>query len=218
MRIVPISDTHTYHRRIAVPEGDVLVCCGDITFRGELDVIKDFAQWMGEQPHAHKLCVFGNHELATEKGAAKRSRALAHLRRAGIHHLENSSIKIDGVKFWGSPYTPEFYQWAYQMKRGAQLADNWSQIPDDTNVLVLHSPAYGLLDRAPRGMGQFEHVGCEELRRVIDSGRLTQLRALLCGHIHFDSGTLDHNGIQIVNAAICTESYQPTNPVRVIDI
>ena len=70
-RLVIISDTHSYHRQISLPDGDVLIHCGDITFNGELDVFQDFANWMAEQSHHNKLVIKGNHELGhlrSEKG------------------------------------------------------------------------------------------------------------------------------------------------------
>ena len=29
---------------------------------------------------------------------------------------------LDGVRFWGSPWTPEFYNWSFMLPRGDALA------------------------------------------------------------------------------------------------
>jgi Icc-related predicted phosphoesterase len=97
------------------------------------------------------------------------------------------------------------------------MAEKWAAIDDDVVCLITHGPSYGILDRAPRGMLDFEHVGCEELRKVIDT-RLKQLKLHAHGHIHSDSNIIRHNDMIIVNAAICDEQYKPTNPVRIIEI
>ncbi|MBU4252041.1 MAG: hypothetical protein KKC39_08045 [Candidatus Omnitrophica bacterium] len=47
MRIVAIGDTHTKHRKLQVPDGDVLLFAGDGEFRTALDLI-DFNNWLSE--------------------------------------------------------------------------------------------------------------------------------------------------------------------------
>ena len=34
VRVVVISDTHTSHRQLVLPDGDILIHCGDFTFYG----------------------------------------------------------------------------------------------------------------------------------------------------------------------------------------
>ena len=50
MRIVAIGDTHTKHRKLQVPDGDVLLFAGDGEFRSALDLI-DFNNWISELGH-----------------------------------------------------------------------------------------------------------------------------------------------------------------------
>jgi predicted phosphodiesterase len=215
MKLVPISDTHSFHRKVNVPEGDVLICCGDITGRGEMAIIEDFVDWMKEQPHRNKLVVFGNHEKGMEKGY-KREPALALLREAGIIYLEDSGVEIDGIHFWGSPWQPLFYSWEFNLPRGKALAEKWALIPNSTDVLITHGPPFNILDEAPRDFGSTEHCGCEELaKRVFE---LPNLKAHFFGHIHYSHGQQEINGIKFVNAAICTEDYKPTNPPIVVEI
>ena len=45
LRIVVISDTHEQHDQILLPEGDVLICAGDISFNGRADTISAFNRW-----------------------------------------------------------------------------------------------------------------------------------------------------------------------------
>jgi Icc-related predicted phosphoesterase len=230
LKIAIISDTHRQHRSIVLPDEkdiDCLIHCGDITANGESSTIEDFADWLKSLPYKHKLITAGNHDRCFERRDyggtqhlhdARREEAIELLQNAGATYLEHEHITIDGVKMFFSPFTPTFFNWAFNVNRGKDLAEKWAAIDDDVVVLCTHGVPYGLLDEAPRGFMQTEHVGCEELRKVIDSGRLKKLKLVCGGHIHNSSGTMDYNGIKIINAAICGENYKPTNPVRIIEI
>ena len=39
-------------------------------------------------------------------------------------YLEDSSVTVYGVKIYGSPYQPEFGNWAFPLKRG-QVCELW---------------------------------------------------------------------------------------------
>jgi Calcineurin-like phosphoesterase len=219
MRLIGISDTHTYHRQVKVPDGDVLIHAGDITFRGELDVFGDFANWLQELPHQHKLIIFGNHELKTQYGS-HRDPAIRMIKDAGAIHLEDAGIEIDGTYFWGSPYQPSFHDWEYNLPRGKALAEKWALIPQHTNVLITHSPPHGILDEVERsynGEIDVQNVGCQDLMQRIKE--LPNLKASFFGHLHLNGGkTKSLDGVIYANCAICTEAYAPTNPPVVIDI
>jgi|ERR1700722_19656758 len=211
-RIVPVSDTHSYHRKVEVPDGDIFVHSGDITFRGEMAILEDFCKWMKELPHKHKLVVFGNHDNFTHYNKFAIAKKL--IEDAGATLLHNSETTIDGLKFYGSPHTPTFYDWYWMIDRGKRMAENWRAIPDDVNVLITHGPPHRILDEAPRGLGQFDNVGCEDLLARIKE--LKKLRLHIFGHIHNSFGTAEKDGVIFVNAATCTEKYQPTNKPIVI--
>src|SRR5205807_2128139 len=63
MRIVAISDTHEKHYQLKLPEGDVLVHAGDITNRGRIEKLAEFASWLNVQDFKHKIIVCGNHDF-----------------------------------------------------------------------------------------------------------------------------------------------------------
>jgi hypothetical protein len=101
-RIVCISDTHGLHRKVTVPESDLLIHAGDFMRTGiSLEEIADFNDWLGEQPHRYKIVVAGNHDLLFEMTP---DNAMEHLTNAV--YLENEGIVLGGVTFWGSPMTP----------------------------------------------------------------------------------------------------------------
>ena len=216
MRICAVSDTHTYHHRTNVPNGDVFVCCGDITFKGELHVIEDFCAWMKNLPHKHKVCIFGNHERGCERGH-KREPAIKMVKDAGAHYLEDSGIEIEGYKFWGSPITKWFHSWEWNRYPGKDIQKHWNMIPDDTQILLTHGQPYGILDLAPTGFDEFENVGDHDLLDRIS--KLPKLIAHIGGHLHTPGGhQITVNNVIYANAAICTEQHEPTNLPIVIDI
>lgn len=64
VRVVCINDTHDLHRELAVPDGDVLIHAGYITFFNSIAKIRDFNDWLGELPHRYKVVIPGNHDRA----------------------------------------------------------------------------------------------------------------------------------------------------------
>ena len=210
LRLVGISDTHSYHRKVNVPDGDVLIHGGDISWRGEMTIIEDFAAWMKEQPHKHKVAIFGNHE--TLAYPEKKGQAISFLKEAGVHYLEDSFVEIEGVKFYGSPYTPTFGSWAFMLPRHL-LKEKWKLIDPDVVVLITHGPPFGILDWVPRGT----HAGCEELLARIRE--LPKLKAMISGHLHSNGGqVIEKDGVIFGNAAICNESYDPIQSPIVINL
>lgn len=213
MKLVIISDTHEKHDKVVLPEGDVLIHCGDFTYQGVTQRVAAFAHWMKNQNFAHKICIPGNHELSFGPAVAHRNTVINLIKEAGITYLEDSSTEIDGVKFYGAPWTPFFFNWAFNLPRGEQLANKWKQIPEDVNVLITHGPPHGILDQTSDNGSQ----GCEELAKRVKT--LPNLKVHCFGHLHQDGGkTIDINGVKFVNAAICTDSYSPTNPVQVVEL
>ena len=215
MRIVAISDVHGRYERLALPEGDVLVHAGDITGVGSLESLAQAARWLGQQPFNHRVSIAGNHDWCFER-SYERDSARRIMREHGVTYLEDEAVTLDGVKFYGSPWQPEFYNWAFNLPRGGKaLKARWAAIPDDTNVLVTHGPPKGIGDLVPRS----ELTGCEHLLARVT--QLEHLKAHIFGHIHCGYGTYRHAerpGVQFVNACICTEDYKPTNSPIVIEI
>ncbi|MGZ4996591.1 MAG: hypothetical protein ACXV8J_01995 [Methylobacter sp.] len=125
--------------------------------------------------------------------------------------MENSGIEIEDVQFWGSPWQPEFYDWVFNLPSGSLLAAMWALIPDDTDVLITHTPPYGILDQVTIG----EHVGCEDLREAV---KRVMSKVHVFGHIHKSYGMLKQNGITFINASVCDERYQPVNAPIAVDL
>ena len=210
-----MSDTHNLHQQIAVPEGDVLIHAGDATMNGTERELMPFLDWFGGQPHPHKLLVSGNHDWGFQTNRIPMFQACV---ARHINLLHDREVLIDGVNFWGTPWQPEFGGWAFNLPRGAALAEKWSLIPAHTEVLITHGPPMGIRDATSYGgRPETTHVGCEELAERLTS--LPRLRVHVFGHIHEGSGiTQVSPTLTFVNAAICNLAYRAVNPVRVVEI
>ncbi len=209
-RIVCLSDTHNANEQIAVPDGDILIHAGDATITGTFDEILKFDKWFANLPHKIKIFVAGNHDWLFE---TNNSYARALLSR-NVIYLQDSFIEIEGLKIYGSPWQPRFFDWAFNLNRGAELAEKWKLIPNDTDILITHGPPFGILDEVPR---QFwvENTGCEELIKKVEEIRP---KLHLFGHIHCGYGTTEKFGVKFINASNCNESYEPSNPPIVFDL
>lgn len=196
MRFVAFSDTHGFHNYTPLPEGDVLLFSGDMCGRGELKEVRAFGEYLSKQSHKHKVIIAGNHDWPFELDRKKAQEALG-----DVTYLQDEEVVIDGVKVYGSPWQPEFFDWAFNLPRGQALKDIWAKIPDDTEVLLTHGPPNRLLDKTSRGV----YAGCEELTKRISE--LSHLKAHIFGHIHEAYGFLEQAGCQFYNASIC-DLYQ----------
>jgi len=106
--------------------------------------------------------------------------------------------------FW----QPEFYDWAFNLPRGEKLAEKWAKIPGNTDILITHGPAHGMLDWTPSG----QRVGCEDLfHRIME----VQPKIHVCGHIHCAYGQKNFNGVEFLNASVLNERYEYENkPIK----
>ena len=212
MRIVMVSDTHGLHDRItALPAGDVLIHAGDFMNGGyDTRELLSFNHWLGKQDFEHRIVCSGNHDRRFQD-SPDQARALL----TNAIYLENSGVTINGVSFWGSPYTPEFLNWAFMYPRGAAAERYWSQIPAGLDVLITHGPPHGILDQTAPGEA---HLGCEELLHAVE---VKKPRLHVFGHIHGGAGIADNGTTQFVNAAYLNEAYRPLAPagqIRVIEL
>jgi len=194
MKIWHISDTHTYHGLLNIPENiDLVIHSGDCSnprdpYLSERE-IRDFIAWYAAVPIAKKIFVAGNHDTAIER----RLVTPADFAAVGIIYLENTSTIIDGVRIWGSPITPTFGTgWAFNKSRET-ISRVWDSIPDDTNIVVTHGPPKTIMDLSYDSSRVLEFCGCGALyKRIIK----LKPKAVLFGHIH--------NHPNIVNAGFRT--------------
>lgn len=210
MKIVAISDTHGMHHKLHhIPDGDVLVHSGDCLNRGSLSELVDFCDWLVGLPHKHKIVVAGNHDWALMNELLD---AKVLFKLSKVIYLEDSEVDIDGVKFYGSPWTPSFNNWAFMKDRGVDIGERWDMIPTSTDVLITHGPPASILDGVPRVGPQ----GCVDL---LDRIAIVKPKLHIFGHIHEGGGTtVSRDGVQYVNASIMDSYYHMNNKPMVIEI
>ncbi|MDB5252733.1 MAG: metallophosphoesterase [Flaviaesturariibacter sp.] len=208
LRIVAISDTHGQHRALKLPRGDTIIHAGDLTFRGKKEEVMDFLGWFRALDFSNKILIAGNHDFFFEKESM---RGIEGYLPTGVTYLQDTGLTIDGVHFWGSPYTPLFFNWAFNRKRGREIARHWGLVPPHTDVLITHGPPYGILDQ----VGNERPVGDRDLLK-----RVTEVRPKVhvFGHIHESYGTCIKEGVRYINASILNELYQPVHRPVVFDI
>jgi Icc-related predicted phosphoesterase len=142
MKCVAVGDTHGMYRKINIPDGDVFIHAGDILGRGKLSELEDLNDWLSNLPHKHKIIIAGNHDWCFQD-AEDEARAIL---TNGVY-LQDELIKIEGINFYGSPWQPWFLDWAFNLPRGPKIAEKWSRIPSNTDVLITHGPPMGVLDK-----------------------------------------------------------------------
>lgn len=235
-RLVCLSDTHGQHHRLtgalAVPDGDVLLFAGDACAKGTPDEWAAFCRWLGALPHPHKVVVPGNHDWPLQPDRPRWQvharypeavRASAHRQAedAGAVLLVDAEATVGGLRIFGQPWVPAFYNWAFNLpRRSAPMAEARALIPRGLDVLVTHGPGYGRLDRTVRG----ERVGCEVLANRL--GALAKEKHAPRLHVHGDiheaSGVRrpreGRPGRVTVNAAVLDARYRPAFAPRVIDL
>lgn len=214
LKLVVISDTHCSHEKLIIPECDIFIHCGDFTWQGARDEVEDFIEWFERQPAKYHISICGNHELTFDPHQPKYNPKIkALMLNSDIIYLENESVEIEGLKFYGTPWTPWFFDWAFNgivdidipFKDGVPLSIMYDKIPHDVNILICHGPPYDVLDMS--NMGD-ERTGSVEMRRLIRE-KLNHLELYLCGHIHENRGVMvTDNNITYVNASSLDRDYK----------
>lgn len=191
MKIVATSDTHG--TQPTLPDGDLLIHCGDACNHGTMRELEGFVEWYSSQPHKYKIFVPGNHDIAVEQNYAY---LIEIMKSKGVTLLADREVDIEGVKIFGCPWTPEFFDWAF-MKTRKKLEQYWSLCDSHPDILISHGPPYGILD-----VVDDENVGCAGLRRFVMRRRP---KHHFFGHIHCSKGSLHHHKTKFHNVACRVE-------------
>lgn len=239
IRIVMISDTHGQHNDMIIPDGDILIHCGDITMKGEVEGkkgLKNFAEWLGNLPHTHKIVIAGNHDLTLDENEGwydqnytrwgpklNQADAIACLKTAGrasdnrkFIYLEDESVEVEGLKIYGSPYSAEFHDWAFNVLRDCHAEKLWSKIPTDTDILVTHGPPAGAGDRISNFYVKEGRCGDVHLMQQIIERIQPKIHCF--GHIHEDYGVFYDGTTRFVNCSSCSLRYKPVQAPIVVDL
>jgi Icc-related predicted phosphoesterase len=212
MDIVCISDTHTKHNELTIPECDMIIHAGDAS-HNSIQLTK-FLDWYSALPIKYKIFVAGNHDEEVERVGYEYFYQLC--ADKGIIYLEDTSITIEGVKIHGSPWSVTFGDYAF-MADDLDLSElAWDGIPCDTNILITHGPAYGILDKVNNNWieNRDQHVGSKTLKEAINNLRLAkQLKYHIIGHIHEAYGYYNHNDYETYNCSIYQYNRELNKPI-----
>ena len=207
MKIVFISDTHGQHRKLKnLPEADMIIHGGDLSKMGRDHEVQDFINWFSKLNYTYRIFIAGNHDFHLEDFSQE---FIQKKLPQNCYFLCNSGIEIEGVKIWGSPVTPTFFNWAFNVDRGIPIQKYWKMIPSDTNILVTHGPVKGMLDRTTSNI----NAGCEDLLNTVNK---VQPKFHLFGHIHEAYGKEKINETTFVNGSLLDEKYEMVHlPVEI---
>lgn len=220
MRCWFISDTHNHHESLQIPADiDIVVHCGDESESGNEwfnePEAREFFDWYSKLSIPIKIFVPGNHSTAIEKGRVLRTDYRQ------IHFLIHQPLAIANLNFFGTPYTPMFFNWSYMRPR-EELDAVWQTIPDQVDVLISHGPPKGFLD-VTRDMHTRSpvHVGSKSLTRHVVQRIKPLVHAF--GHIHDEKGirnfgAVSDGGTIFINCSCCNIANELVNPGIVVDI
>ena len=222
MKACHVSDCHDVHQdfTLLVPEDtEILFFTGDMTYRGaewEIEILlEQFDKLSKRVPHI--VGCLGNHEKGAE---GKEDELKMRFAQVGVTLLHHESVEINGIKIFGSPYSPWFFDWAYSYynpNMGTQQKDDrsgkevWQDIPEDTQVLLTHGPPQFILDQCRNGA-----VGCPDLRRRIES--IPSIKYHMFGHIHESVGITNVAGVTYSNGSIMDGKYRFVNKPNCFEI
>ena len=219
-RITFISDTHTKHDKLNgfLPGGDILIHAGDLTSRGYITEVEYFMKWYDKiNNYDHKVFIAGNHDFGFQdeneklRGLLTGFKTIEYLQDELLALGEGEQEYIDMIKIWGTPWQPEFHNWAFNLPRGEKLKEKWDMIPLNTDILITHGPPFGKLDYVPYSN---LNVGCEELIKRVEE---IKPKIHVFGHVHEGYGYVFDGNTHYINAAVLNGRYEYRNKPLTID-
>ena len=233
VRFVITSDVHSKQNYLKIPPADVLIVCGDLTMYSSPRELREFSAWLAEAPVKYRVVIAGNHEFIFDKEREKEFKMWLGTRGdfrliketefnnlnfddikkelVNCTYLQDSETTLYGYKIYGTPYQSEWSKSAFQ-RHPNKLAQFWSKIPTETDILITHSPPHGIRDVNSSG----NHCGCPDLTKEVVSRVKPILHCF--GHIHESYGAKVSQGTIFMNAAFCGRSYLPSNQPIVLDL
>ena len=224
MKLLLMADLHGT-LPVVTTEADVAVIAGDVipatsTYSSTKDGLLRQVQWIHERfipwlqtlPVTSVVITWGNHDWFADQKDGSLVPELWW--PENVHVLVNKAVTLDGVKFYGVPQQPRFYDWAFNEDDTPEgLGQRWQQVPDDTDVLVTHGPPFGCVD----WVGS-RRCGSKTMATWLKSGTDNLPTLVVCGHIHAAGGNTRKCGETVVmNVALADEQYRQVRQPVVAD-
>ena len=196
MKIIAVSDLHG-ELNFKTPSGDILTISGDIcpvngshSPTTQMYWLKNhFLPWCDKLIKdgivKHVVFISGNHDFVFKKVTTNTTGDFYMALPDNVHYLFDSMVEIDGIKIYGTPWTPTFGNWAF-MNSEDILDQSYAKIPEGLDILLSHGPAYGLSDVILKGPYKSyddddKHIGSKSLRKHL---MRSKPKHMLFGHIH----------------------------------
>ena len=206
VRCVLISDTHGIYDDIT-PDGDILLCAGDVSMGGTFKEIAAFNTFLNRQPQKFKIYCAGNHDWLYQTDPE-----LAPGIVENSVYLFDTATTIKGLKIFGTPWQKAFCNWAFNKDDKTELPKLYERIPEGLDILLVHNPPYGILDTVDDG----PHLGSKALWERI---KVARPKVTVFGHIHSSGGRIQKkDGMTFVNASLLNEQYEPQFEPIIIDL
>ena len=197
MRILIVSDIHSnfsmLEKVLLRESADVLAVCGDVTDFSRDDV-KRFLSTI-EKFSGVCLVVHGNCDYED---------AFSPIDSERIRYIHGESVEVEGIMFHGlggSTRTPFSTPSEYEERYYRRLIEGFEY--GEVNILISHSPPFGILDRTHSGVNAGSKAVREELERF---------DAVFCGHIHEARGVEFVGNTTVVNpGALAMGEYGMSN-------
>ena len=220
IHIIALSDNHCDYsfKMPDIPDGvtSILIHAGDATFTDKPTELQDFIEWMKTQTQFdHKIWIAGNHSLAIEDFPYN---AEVIDNETGSTYIHDKVIEIEGLKFLGSNFTPEFNNWAFNLTE-KQSKIYWENAPE-ADVIICHGPPHGILDKVTPEYPDERPLGCEYFKQYLER---VKPKVAIFGHIHgsFGHETItwdDESKTECYNVSVMNEQYQLTNSTTIIEV
>jgi len=201
MKIIVISDTHNRIIKEEIPDGDMLIHCGDVSIWGTEKELDYHLSTMNNLSHKYKIWIAGNHDRLIESNNELKTKY------KNLIYLEDSLVEIEGLKIYGTPWTSIFRNWSFMLSEEEQ-EKMFSKIPK-CDILISHGPPRYILDVNDRN----QPCGSSALRKKVFE---IKPKFHLFGHIHESYGIIDYPEITFVNASIY--NYMKENLAIILDI
>jgi predicted phosphohydrolase len=200
-----------------LPGGELLIHAGDFMNSGYgAYEAEDFFTWFDKiNNYDTKVLIAGNHDRWMQDRSDEAQGILTGYKT--IEYLQDDDLTLyydghngdhpeDNVRIYGSPWQPEFCDWAFNLPRnGEEMKAKWDAIPHNTDILITHGPPFGYLDIPG---GQSIRVGCEMLRYRVDE---IKPKIHVFGHIHGGHGYYFNGHTHFFNASVLNERYSYAN-------
>jgi|SRR5271170_1013836 len=219
-----IADLHGHYPELE--GGDLLIVAGDLVKHGTANEYDYFQNWCLTQKYTQIIVIAGNHDVALINDPWLTSECVS------FKYLCDSGTEFEGLKIWGSPWTPLFKgvnpQCTAFMLPEAELEAKFALIPDDTEILITHGPPLGVFD------WNNQNMSCGSRSLVMRATSLPNLKLFAFGHLHGAYGMMDMAKVNeeigvaflnkkcksypiVTNCSHVNEHYDPVNkPIRIL--